>query len=242
MKKCVFCLLALTGVVLNIGGKHIEAKAEVNMCKNSYNFEKGMAIAEDDNKCFRYVEKPGQKKLMIVAHPDDETIYGGGHLLTGDYTVVCITCGVVDYRVEEFKEVMNKTGDNYIMLGFEDRVNVTGPISNWSNQYDDIYNTLHDIITSENWDMIITHNPDGEYGHRHHIMTSEMVTDITGKNNLYYFGHWSYSGRDEKRINDNLYDKKMNELISVYYRSQGVALNYNYNMLPYENWIKATEW
>lgn len=242
MKKCVFCLLALTGVILNIGGKNIEAKAEVNMCKNSYNFEKGMVIAEDNNKCFRYVEKPGQKKLMIVAHPDDETIYGGGHLLTGDYTVVCITCGVVDYRVEEFKEVMDKTGDNYIMLGFVDRVNVTGPISNWSDEYNDIYNALHDIITSENWDMIITHNPDGEYGHRHHIMTSEMVTDITGKNNLYYFGHWSYGGRNESKISDNLYNKKMNELISVYYRSQAVALNYNYNMLPYENWIKATEW
>lgn len=33
------------------------------------------------------------KKLMIVAHPDDETLWGGAHLLEDDYLVVCITCG-----------------------------------------------------------------------------------------------------------------------------------------------------
>ena len=74
------------------------------------------------------------------------------------------------------------------------------------------------------------------------MMTSEMVTNITGKENLYYFGRWSRNGRDEARISDDLYNTKVNELIAVYYRSQGAALNYNYNMLPYENCIKATEW
>lgn len=242
MKKCVFCLLALTGVIFNIGGTNIEAKEEVNTCKDSFNFEEGFPIAEDNNKCFRYTEKQGSKKLMIVAHPDDETIYGGAHLLTDDYTVVCITCGQIEYRVNEFKEVMDKTGDNYIMLGYDDRIDKTGPISDWSYQYDAIYNDLSSIINGEDWDLIITHNPEGEYGHSHHIMTSEMVTDITGKNNLYYFGRWSRNGRDETRISDDLYNTKINELISIYYRSQGSALNYNYNMLPYENWVKATEW
>ena len=31
--------------------------------------------------------------LMIVAHPDDETIWGGSHLINGNYTVLCITNG-----------------------------------------------------------------------------------------------------------------------------------------------------
>ena len=31
--------------------------------------------------------------LMVVAHPDDETIWGGAHLLKGKYVVVCITNG-----------------------------------------------------------------------------------------------------------------------------------------------------
>ena len=33
------------------------------------------------------------ESLMIVAHPDDETIWGGSHLINGNYTVLCITNG-----------------------------------------------------------------------------------------------------------------------------------------------------
>ena len=211
-----------------------------------YNYiENNSIIAESNNKCFRYIRPPKEnesKKLMIVAHPDDETIYGGGHLLQEKYTVVCITWGVVDYRVKEFEEVMKRTNDDYIMLGFTDRVDVTGPISNWDSEYPKIYEALKNIINSDNWDTIITHNPDGEYGHIHHIMTSEMVAKLTDHNKLYYFGHWYHDGSGEQTIDSNLYNTKINELISIYYNSQSTALNYNYDMLPYENWIKATEW
>ena len=179
---------------------------------------------------------------IIVAHPDDETIFGGAHLLNDKYTVVCVTCGVIDFRVVEFEEVMSKTNDDYIMLGFTDRIDKTGPISDWYYEYNDIYNTLNDIIKNSEWDLIITHNPNGEYGHIHHMMLSEMVTNITNKNNLYYFGHWYPDGGIGDKLNDEIYNRKMDELISIYYRSQGIALNYNYDILPYENWIKATEW
>lgn len=30
-------------------------------------------------------------KLMVVAHPDGETLWGGAHLLDGKYFVVCLT-------------------------------------------------------------------------------------------------------------------------------------------------------
>ena len=241
MKKLVLYGLLLFSLSFTLGGKTIEIDDE-NKCIYSFNYDSEYNLAEDSNKCFRYEESEKAKKLMIVAHPDDETIFGGAHLLVDDYTVVCITCGQIEYRNQEFKEVMEKTGDDFIMLGFDDRMNKTGPISDWSYQYDAIYNKLAEIINSNNWDTIVTHNPDGEYGHQHHIMTSEMVTDITGGNNLYYFGHWYYNGTGEQRISDSLYNIKLNDLISVYYRSQGTALNYNYNMLPYENWIKANEW
>ena len=42
---------------------------------------------------------------MIVAHPDDEMLWGGAHLLNGNYLVVCITCGRSKTRDKEFKEV-----------------------------------------------------------------------------------------------------------------------------------------
>lgn len=34
-------------------------------------------------------------KLMIVAHPDDETIWGGAHLADKGYFVVCLTIDII---------------------------------------------------------------------------------------------------------------------------------------------------
>ena len=49
------------------------------------------------------------ESLMIVAHPDDETIWGGSHLINGNYTVLCITNGNNKKRKKEFMNVMKKT-------------------------------------------------------------------------------------------------------------------------------------
>ena len=51
-----------------------------------------------------FVEKSlsGVNKLMVVAHPDDELLWGGLHLIDDDYLVVCITCGPNKVRVNEF--------------------------------------------------------------------------------------------------------------------------------------------
>lgn len=59
--------------------------------------------------------------LMIVAHPDDETIWGGSHLINGNYTVLCITNGNNKKRKKEFMKVMEKTHSKGIILSFPDK-------------------------------------------------------------------------------------------------------------------------
>ena len=58
---------------------------------------------------------------MIVAHPDDETIWGGSHLINGNYTVLCITNGNNKKRKKEFMKVMEKTHSKGIILSFPDK-------------------------------------------------------------------------------------------------------------------------
>ena len=58
------------------------------------------------------------ESLMIVAHPDDETIWGGSHLINGNYTVLCITNGNNKKRKKEFMKVMEKTHSKAIILSF----------------------------------------------------------------------------------------------------------------------------
>ena len=61
-------------------------------------------------------------KLMIVAHPDDEVLWGGGHLYDKGYLVVCVTNGRNKVRSQEFKDVVKASGNECIMLEYPDKV------------------------------------------------------------------------------------------------------------------------
>ena len=57
---------------------------------------------------------------MIVAHPDDEMIWGGSHLLEGNYLVVCLTNGNNSIRKKEFIKVMEKTHNKGLIFNYPD--------------------------------------------------------------------------------------------------------------------------
>ena len=132
------------------------------------------------------------ENLMIVAHPDDETIWGGAHLLSEDYLVVCITCGNDKTRVEEFKQALAISNDQYLMLNYPDKV--SGKRDDWKDSKMGITKDLKKIMSLKNWDKIVTHNKEGEYGHIHHKMSHDIVTSIfdngSVKGRLYFFGKY----------------------------------------------------
>ncbi len=132
------------------------------------------------------------KKVMFVAHPDDDMIWGGAHLIQDDYLVVCITCGTSKTRLEEFRKVMHATGDSYIALGYPDKTD--GKRNEWTTFYDNIKKDVEVILNSNNWELIVTHNEIGEYGHIQHIKTNMIVTEVYNENSykgdLYYFGDY----------------------------------------------------
>jgi len=183
-------------------------------------------------------------KLMIVAHPDDDTIFGGAHLIEDDYTVVCVTCGVVDYRLNEFSKAMKYSGDKYLYLSHTD-LDPKAHISDWTDEKETINLELKQIIESQDWDLIVSHNPEGEYGHKHHKMISEMVTkNISDKSKLYYFGKYKEKGTidDTPKLKENIFKKKK-EMLSIYKSqpscSEDSRLSYSFN---HENWIKYSDW
>lgn len=68
--------------------------------------------------------------VMFVAHPDDETIWGGSHLLKKHYLVVCLTNGNNKVRRKEFMNVMKATGSTGVMFNYPDKTN--GQRDNWN--------------------------------------------------------------------------------------------------------------
>ena len=55
---------------------------------------------------------------MIVSHPTDEILFGGAHLLEGNYLVVCITCGNSKETTHDFIDVLQKTNQKYCTFLF----------------------------------------------------------------------------------------------------------------------------
>ncbi len=182
--------------------------------------------------------------LMIVAHPDDETLWGSHGLYHEKYNVVCVTCGPTRRdREYEFKRVMTLFQDDYMMLGFPDLVN--GKKSDWKKDWGAINSELQQIINSKDWDKIVVHNPEGEYGHIHHKMLSQILTEKANHNYLNYFGrfYWGDIPIDENtyRLSDEEYNFKMNKVIPVYESQVGAITNLK-NMYHYESWFTYDQW
>jgi LmbE family N-acetylglucosaminyl deacetylase len=194
---------------------------------------------------FNKINLKGYNKLMIVAHPDDEILWGGKALIEDDYLVVCITCGTVKSRVYEFVTVMHETNDKYIMLGYPDKTN--GERDNWESVYDDIEKDLIAITKLKDWELIVVHNPDGEYGHQHHKMASQFVTSLVDdKSKLYYFGHY-YSKdniaahEDEMSSIDGKTLEKKVRIIGLYKSQSFIQTTFDH-MFEHEDWLSYYEW
>lgn len=198
-------------------------------------------------KDFSKMDLNGITNIMFVAHPDDDSLWGGSHLLKDGekYLVVCITCGVDKSRVAEFENAMSITRSKYIMLGWPDKTN--GEKDNWDTSRDGIKEDVKNILALKDWDLVVTHNPEGEYGHIHHKMTSSIVTSIANKDKLMYFGKY-YKASILDDYKDNMVKlsdeehKAKYDLLNVYKTQEHVVYDMFGHMIDYENWLSYEEW
>lgn len=201
----------------------------------------------DSSIVLNKAELEGTDNLMIVAHPDDEIIWGASHLMNEKYFVVCLTNGNNVTRRKEFESVLQKINTPYIMLNYPDKVR--GKRDQWKNSEKDIKEDIKYIMNFKKWNTIATHNPKGEYGHLHHKKTSEYVREeylnLKDGSSFYYFGNYEKKKNidrlsDNIKIpNDNL--QKKFELMKIY-RSQSKVDEHLKHIYPYENWIKYKRW
>lgn len=183
--------------------------------------------------------------LMIVAHPDDETLWGGGHLIEGDYLVVCLTNAKNSTRSAEFQKAMEVSGDSYLMLSYPDKV--LGKRDSWKQVEDDIAADLKLLLSAKKWDRIVTHNPEGEYGHQHHIRTSALVTQeykaLGLSCPLSYFGAYYSKAKIDavsggwKKLSEPTLSRKAEMLVA--YDSQERVVKGFAHITDYENWTDA---
>jgi len=123
-----------------------------------------------------------KSKLLVVAHPDDETIFFGGLIqkTPADFHIVCVTDGNADGRGQERKKE------------FESACEALGSDSYEVWDFPDIYEKRLDIKKLSKklkglgeFQEVYTHNPLGEYGHPHHQDVSHAVYSIFIGNSIY---------------------------------------------------------
>ena len=185
------------------------------------------------------------QNLMIVAHPDDETLWGGANLFNESYFVVCLTNGYNLARANDYRKILEFTNNSGIILNYPD-LKENNLRDDWSEVKNGILKDLLIILTFKNWKKIVTHGPDGTTGHIHHKKTCEYVTKIAKLCNkyskLYYFGKFFRKNEIPKylpRISDKDLSNKMKE-ISIYKSVERIIYKLWIHMVPYENWVKAS--
>ena len=188
------------------------------------------------------------QNLMVVSHPDDETLWGGSNLFKDSFFVVCLTNGYNLERANDFKQILKFTHNGGMILNYPDLKDNSNIQDDWSDVKNGILKDLSTILNYKDWNKIVTHGPDGTTGHPHHKKACELVTKIVKEynkyNRLYYFSKFYPKNEIPKylpRISDDDLKIKIKEVF-IYKSVRKIIYRTWFHMLPYENWILASNW
>jgi len=183
------------------------------------------------------ISKP--RSLLIVAHPDDETIFAGGLVLSSRHTSWTIICC--------FDEGCQKRKDEFLCACnyFEKHTgNIVEPVFLGIKNYLDEENKqllLHKAldIYANGYDIVFSHNRQGEYGHEDHKLVHRCVTESINNRNI-----WLFISPGSKNVNQNTLKSQLpkgnvtldlspeilimkKEAFCVCHKSQAIIYGYN---------------
>jgi LmbE family N-acetylglucosaminyl deacetylase len=132
---------------------------------------------------------------VIVAHPDDETLWVGGLMLMNPqvkWTVVTLCRKSDPDRAPKFFKALGKFDAEGFMADLDDGPEQT-PLD--SNQ---VQTTIELLLPSNRFDLVITHNPSGEYTrHLRHEETAKAVMALWKTGRLLSEELWTFAYEDD---------------------------------------------
>lgn len=148
---------------------------------------------------------------MIVAHPDDETLWAGGMILSHPlwkwHIVTLCRAGDPD-RAPRFSRALREFGATGNMADLDD-----GP-GQIPLDEDEVRRTIRELLPSRHFDLILSHNPAGEYTrHRRHEEVARAVISLWHAGQLSAAELWTFAYEDGGRR----YLPKPMEAASIYH-------------------------
>jgi hypothetical protein len=148
------------------------------------------------------------KVAIIVAHPDDETLWAGGTISGNpqwDCFILSLCRGKDIDRSVKFKKVLSIYNASGIMADLDDSPEQL-PLNP-----DEVENTILSHLPPENYDLIITHNPAGEYTrHRRHEETGKAVITLWQNGKIHTDMLWIFAYEDDNKNKYPEADKNSN--------------------------------
>ena len=135
-----------------------------------------------------------QSVAVIVAHPDDETLWTGGLILnnpSAQWFIVCLSRKSDTERAKKFDQALKDLGAEGVMGDLDD-----GPTQNpVANKV--VEDLIMDLLPHRHYDLIITHNPSGEYTrHLRHEETSNAVMRLWNSGKIDAGELWAFAYED----------------------------------------------
>ena len=144
------------------------------------------------------------RALLVVAHPDDETIFAGGLILRSRetrWTVVCCTDDGNRRRQKEFLcacEFLAQHSGNFVEPVFLGLI----PQQNGHIEYLELVKALKSYTIG--YDIVFAHNSQGEYGNEDHKLVHRCVIEHIGNPNT-----WVFISPGSKNVNQEKLRSKM---------------------------------
>jgi len=131
---------------------------------------------------------------VIVAHPDDETLWAGGTILSHpllQWFIVCLSRGSDENRAPRFYDALKVLKSVGIMGDLDD-----GPEQKPLNE-NVVESAILDLLPHKHFDLIITHNPNGEYTrHIRHEEIGNAVIKLWHKGKISTDELWTFAYED----------------------------------------------
>ncbi|MGA2653880.1 MAG: PIG-L family deacetylase [Terracidiphilus sp.] len=140
---------------------------------------------------------PNLHAAVVVAHPDDETLWCGGYILAHpeyDWRVVTLCRASDPDRAPKFRRVLEQLGAVGEMADLDDEPDQV-PLPT-----EQIQATIARLLAGNSYSLILTHGPRGEYTrHRRHEECCHGVVELWQSGSICTDRLWSFAYEDGGR-------------------------------------------